>query len=107
MSETSAEPAGLFRQLANIYAENLERIQSDAGPRDEEKRAKVLAIYAKALETLLTLGNQLNAAGAGHIDPVFNAADGLAASSRAADTAELDRNLAQFIGKLVEAGKAE
>lgn len=106
MNEPGSGTADLFRLLTSIFAENLAQLQSDDVPLDEEKRAKVFAIYAKALESILTIGLKLNAAGAADLDPVFNGAGSLEPGSQAADTAELDRSLAQFIGNLVEAGKA-
>lgn len=106
VNEPAVGSADLLRLLTSIFADQLTRLQSNDAPRDEEKRAKVFAIYAKALESLHSISIKLNAAGAADLDPILNGTGDLDAGSQATDTAELDRNLAQFIGNLVEAGKA-
>ena len=105
MNEPVDRATELFRLLSSIFVESLERFRADDDIRDEEKRARAFAAYAKSLETILTFSTKLNAAGAANLDPVLNGAGGLAPGSQAADTAELDRNLAQLVGNLVAAGK--
>ena len=107
MNEPSDKPTDLYGRLLDMLVGQLEGLLSNDALTDEEKRARSFASYVKALETIVTIGTKMNVVGAGNFDPILNGAGDLAPGSQATDTAELDRNLAQFIGKLVEAGKAE
>ena len=107
MSKSVDGPADLFRQLVDTYAQQLEQFSSADTAGGDEKQARTLLSYAKALESITTIGIKQKAAGAVDLDPASNGTGGLATGSKAGDTAELDRQLAQLVSNLVQAGKAE
>ena len=97
MSDPSAGPEDLFRQLVSVFAEQLNRFQSDEPAGDEEKRARALAVLAKTLESITAMGIKLNVVGAADFDPNTTDSDGLVARSQASDTAQLVSNLVQAV----------
>ena len=101
-------PTDLFRQLAAVFADQLNRFQSEQQTGDAEKRARALSVLAKTLESIIAVGLKLNAVGASNLDPSTPAGAGdLVVGSQANGTAELDRQLLQLVGNLVQAGEAE
>ena len=108
MTETvSVATADLCRQFAKVVAQQIALFEAGDASAGDEKRAGALLVLAKVLDSTVTTILKSNAAGAVDLDSASNGTGGLATGSKAGDTAELDRQLAQLVSNLVQAGKAE